>query len=194
MKFAILPLVVVLAASCASDKQPDMAAAETGPRSLSQRLNEGGGYMVDSDGNWVPRNNQRSSFESQGTSPYFKGTNPNQNKSYKAGEYARKSWWGNKDFGSQSYQGDTDGSRFSQSSRHDGQDARESSVGARTTDPYQTGGFQTGSARESTAGNLAKPSDVRTDVRRRVFQEPEIIDWRQQRTLTLEQSRGILGR
>jgi len=194
MRTVILPLVAVLTASCASDKQPDMAAAETGPRPLSQRLNEGNGYMVDSEGNWVPRNNRRSSFESQGASPYFRGTNPNQNKSYKPGEYARKSWWGNKDFGRQSYQGETDGSRFSQSSRHDGQGARESGAGARTPDPYQTGGYQVGSARESAAGNLAKPSDARTDTRRRVFQEPEIIDWRQQRSLTLEQSRGILGR
>lgn len=193
MRTIILPVLAVLAASCASDKQPE-TAAESGSRPLSQRLNEGGGYMVDSEGNWVPRDNRRSSFESQGASPYFKGASRDQDNRYNAGEFTRKSWWGNKDFGRQSFQGETDGSRLRRNSRHDGQGTPETAASARTPDPYQAGGFATGDAREGAAGDLDRPSDTRTDTRRRVFREPDVIDWREQRSLTLEQSRGILGR
>ena len=41
---------------------------------------------------------------------------------------------------------------------------------------------------------MAKPSDAETDVRRRVFDAPDVIDWREQRPLTIQETRGILGR
>ena len=195
MKRAACLLAAVLAASCASDNDAgNTAAASGGPKPLSQRLNESNGYDVDADGNWVPRNNKRSSFESQGASPYFKGSNREQNKQFKTGEYGKRSWWGTKEYGRQSYQGNTDGSRFRQASRLDGTDARENGAAATETGAYQTGTYGTGDAREASTGRLEKPSDAETDIRRRVYQPPEIIDWREQRTLSLEQSRGILGR
>lgn len=187
---AIACLSWLLLASCAKDAKP--AAEAPAHKPLSQRMNETNGYQVDANGNWVPRSDRRSSFESQGESPYFKGDY--RKKDYQAGEYAKKSWWGNKDYGRQSYQGETDGSRFQQSSRLDGQSAREGGRAARTPDPYQTGTYATGSARESEAGGIARPSDAETDVRRRVYQQPDIIDWREQRALSVQQSRGILGR
>ena len=184
--------IALLAASCAKDSGNSSPAPEP-HKSLSQRMNESGGFKQDAGGNWVPRNNKRSSFESEGESPYFKGEYGG--KTYKAGEYAKKSWWGNKDYGRQKYAGDTNGSRFQKSSRFDGQKTRETTRdNARIPDPYQTGNYATAAARESGDGRLAKPSDAETDSRRRSYQEPEIIDWRQQRSITLEQSKGILGR
>jgi len=194
MRNAALFAVLVLASSCAKDGE-STPQAESGPRTMSERLNESNGYTVDAGGNWVPRNNKRSSFESQGESPYFKGANSERDKTYQTGDYAKKAWWGNKDYGHQTYEGNTDGSRFRQSSRLDGQSARETGTTARGSDQnYQTGGYQTGSAREAAASDMAKPSDAETDVRRRVYQQPEIIDWREQRTMSVDQSRGILGR
>ena len=196
MRLALLLPAAVLAVSCASDKESSAppSAAETGTKTLSQRLNESNGYVMDADGNWVPRNNKRSSFESQGSSPYFQGSNPNQKKEYKAGEYSKKSWWGNKDYGRKPYQGETDGSRFQQSSRLDGMSAREAGTAARGTDPYKTGNYATSSAREASTREIARPSDAETDMRRRSYLQPEIIDWRAQRDMSVEQSRGILGR
>jgi hypothetical protein len=186
---AILCLPLLLG-SCAKDHKP--AAPPAAPKPLSQRINETNGYQVDANGNWVPRSDRRSSFESQGESPYFKGDY--RKKNYQAGEYSKKSWWGNKDYGRQSYQGKTDGSRFRQSSRLDGTSARESGSSARTPGPYQTGSYATDDAREAGVTGIAKPSDAETDVRRRVFQQPDIIDWREQRALSVQESRGILGR
>jgi hypothetical protein len=194
VKLVLLLPLAVLVASCADKQSAPASAADTGPKPLSQRLNESNGYEVDSNGNWVPRSNKRSSFEAQGSSAYFQGTNPNEKKEYKAGEYSKKSWWGNKDYGRQPYQGNTDGSRFQQSSRLDGKTAPEAGSAARIPDPYQTGTYATGSAREQSNSSLAKPSDTETDIRRRSFEQPEVIDWREQRSLTLDQSRGILGR
>jgi hypothetical protein len=194
MRFIALAIACCLAASCAKDGGSN-TSADSGTKPLSQRLNESNGFAVDSDGNWVPRNDRRSSFESQGESPYFQGGNSNQGKEYRTGDYARKSWWGNKDYGRSSYQGDTDANHLRQASRLDGQGALESGRTARGGgESYQTGGYRTGDARESSASRLDKPSDAETDVRRRVYQQPEIIDWSEQRKLSLEQSRGILGR
>lgn len=186
----LLPLVL-LAASCASDKGGSTPPAES-HKPLSQRLSESNGYKQDANGNWAPKNDKRSSYESQGTSPYFKGEYGK--KDYKTGAYSKKSWWGNKDYGRQQYAGSTDGSRFQKTSRLDGKGARESGGAAVVPDPYQTDTYATSAAREAGTGKLAKPSDDETDIRRRVYQQPEIIDWREQRTLSLEQSKGILGR
>lgn len=195
MKARTLLLAAILGSSCAKDGQDTGAPVESGPRPLSERLNESNGYTVDADGNWVPRNNRRSSFESQGASPYFKGGNSSQGKEYKTGDYARKSWWGSKEYGRQTWQGNTDGGRFAQKSRFDGKTAGETGTRSNSSDTrYQTSTHATGSARESTARRIDKPSDAETDIRRRVYPQPQIVDWREQRSLSVEQSRGILGR
>jgi hypothetical protein len=188
---SILQLLTLLAASCASDSGKSTPAPEP-QKPLSQRLNESNGYQQDANGSWVPKVDKRSSFESKGESPYFKGEYSG--KTYKAGEYAKKSWWGNKDYGRQSYTGNTDGSRFQTKSLLDGQSARETGSAAKTPGPYKTGAYATSAAREAGKNNLAKPSDAETDSRRRVYPQPEITDWQQQRAITLDQSKGILGR
>jgi hypothetical protein len=181
-----------LAASCATDSGGDSSG--DGFKSLSQRLEESNGYAQDAAGNWVPRQDKRSSYESQGASPYFNSQSNYTQRTYQAGEYSTKSWWGNKDYGRKSYAGDTDGSRFQKSSRQQGQTARETGGSADIADAYQTGAYATSAAREAGTGKIAKPSDAETDIRRRVFPQPAIVDWREQRSLTLEQSKGILGR
>lgn len=191
MKTPLLWLAAaLLAASCA----PDSGSGSTArPRkSLSERLNEDGGYKQDTEGNWVKKGDKRSSFENQGESPYFKGDYAKNN--YKAGEYRKKSWWGNKQYDRQAYAGNTDGSRFQKDSRFDGQGARESGSAAAIPDPYQTGAYATGAAREAGGSQLAKPGNAEIEKRREIYQAPEIIDWREQRNLSVDGTRGILGR
>ena len=60
--------------------------------------------------------------------------------------------------------------------------------------PYETGNYATGAAREAGLNGIAKPSDAVTDRRRKVYKAPDIIDYEQQRALSLEQSKGFLGR
>jgi hypothetical protein len=191
----------LLFASCASDssaRKPQSNAASGGKvRSVDDWLAEttrdnGNGYKRDANGNWVPSSNKRSPYESQGESPYAKGKYAG--KEYKTGEYTKKSWWGNKDYQPKAYDGNTDGSRFMTKSRYDGSGARESGTAAKIPDPYQTGAYATGAALEAGRGPINKPSNAEADRRRELFPEPEVIDWRDQRSLTIEQSKGILGR
>lgn len=186
---SILCLLVLLPVSCASDSG---GAKPEPPKPLSQRINESNGYKQDAEGNWKTQTDKRSSFESQGQSAYFEGDYAK--KQFQTTEYSKKSWWGNKDYGRKSYSGDTDGSRFRQTSRLEGQGAPEAGKSAGTSATYKTDNYATRSAREAGTTRLDRPSDAETAVRRKVYQKPEIIDWEQQRSLSLEQSKGILGR
>jgi hypothetical protein len=186
---ALLPLLL---ASCASDTDKK-AAATPAPshKSLNQRMTESNGYKQDARGNWVPQNDRRSEFESQGESNYAKKDYKKQ--AYKTGDYATKSWWGNKDYGSKKYAGNTDGSRFQTSSNLQGKGAREAGTNAKIPDNYKTGDYATGAAHEAGATPIKKGSNDQIENTRQTFQQPEIVDWREQRKLTMDQSKGILG-
>lgn len=181
-------MVSALLASCASDKSTD----STGYRPFSQRINEQNGYKQDSEGNWSAQSDRRSSFESQGDSPHFSGDY--QKKSYQTSEVAKKSWWGKSEHERKSYAGNTDAGHLKTSSRLQGQGAPEAGNSAQLPGSYETGNYATGAAREADGKMLDRPSDAETDVRRRVFTPPSVIDWKEQRNLSMEQSRGILGR
>ena len=185
---ALLPLLLV---SCASDKGKTTTEAPV-RKTLDERMTEKNGYQQDSSGNWVPQKDKRSSFESKGESNYAK--KDYQKQEYKTGDYAKKSWWGNKDYGSKKYAGNTDGSRFQTRSKLQGKGAREASTQAKLHDPYQTGDYATCAAREAGTAPIKKGSNDQIENRRQTFQPPEIIDWREQRSLTMDQSKGILGR
>ena len=193
MKRPLPLLLTVLMAAATSCSQPVPATASSGaPKRLSERINEKTGFVQDDEGNWKPRIDRRSSFESKGESPYFKGDYAK--KEYKAGEYAKKSWWGTKTYENKAYQGDTDGSRFAKTSRFDGNQARDSGKAAREGGTYETGTYATGQANESGKKRLDHPTDAETDIRRRVFTPPPVVDWESQRNLNLQQTKSILGR
>ena len=149
--------------------------------------------MKDANGNWVPRNNRRSEFENKGQDPNFAGKDF-QKKDYKAGDYAKKSFWGNKEYDHKAYAGNTDGSKFQKSSKLQDKGAREAGTSAAIPDSYKTDTYGTNAAREAGSSPLAKPGNAEIDNRQKVYQQPEIIDWQEQRKLSLDQSRGILGR
>lgn len=197
IRCAILVLLALLPVSCASDSAADKNS-DTGFKPFSQRLAEDqqlkgkDSFKADANGNFVPQQNKRSSFETKGQSAYFQGEYGK--KTYKTGEYSKKSWWGNKEYGRQQYAGNTDGSRFQKNSRFGGQGARESGSAADLPGAYQTDTYATGAARETGTEKLGKPSNAEIENRREVFQQPEVLGWQEQRKLSMEQSRGILGR
>lgn len=190
---AILWLLAWLPASCAThaDKS-DPSSTPPAHKPLSERIEQKNGYKQDASGNWVPVNDQRSSFETKGASPYFQGQA--EKKSYATTEVTKKSWWGTKTYEHQKYAGNTDASRFQKKSPLSTKGAHEAGTAANIPAPYQTGSYATSAARESAQGEIAKPSDTQTDIRRKVYQAPEIIDWKEQRSLSVSQSKGILGR
>lgn len=187
----LLTILVTTVASCSQKVEP--TASSGAPRRLSERINEKSGFVQDDEGNWKPRINRRSSFESQGESPYFKGDYAK--KEYKAAEYTKKSWWGSKTYENKAYQGNTDGSHFAKASRFNDNKARDGSKLAREGgNAYETGDYATGTANETSKKRIDRPSDAETDFRRRVFTPPQVIDWESQRNLNLQQTKSILGR
>lgn len=185
-----------LAGACADKNSDPSKPAPSGHQGLSERLSSGGGYKQDENGQWVPKSDKRSSFESKGDSPYF--NNRLDKKEYNTGDYKeKKSWWGGKDYRTKEYGGNTGESRFQGTeadqnglaARYDGKAARE--TGAFKTNNHRLDGK---SARESGASSVERPLDASVESRRGVYKAPSVIDWREQRSMSMEQSKGILGR
>jgi hypothetical protein len=111
-------------------------------------------------------------------------------------DYDKRSFWGSKDYAKQVYQGETGGGdRFLTQAREGTRGAREGTMMSRENSRgFQASEVAGGEARENRQANLSKPSDAETDVRRRVYPQPEIRNWRTQRGLTVDETRGMLGR
>ena len=186
---ALLP--TFLLASCAADATKKESAAPA-YKSLSERLSESSGYKPDAEGHLKPQSNKRSSLETQGAATGFK--KDYHKKEYKTGDYAKKSWWGSKDYERKSYAGSTDGSRFRKSSGMQDQAARETGSAAEIPAPYQTNSYATRGAREANTPEIARTGNAAIENRKKVFKQPDIIDWKEQRSLSLYQSKTFLGR
>jgi hypothetical protein len=195
-----LPVICLIAlaagflGSCGTSGSGEGAAESSANLApLSQRLNQEQGYVRDSEGNWIPRSNKRSQFESISASGTDRRNNM-ANRRFKANEYQAAEWTRTKSAPPQGYVGDTDGSAFQTTAAAQGQAARQSGDRARIPGAYETGTFGTGSSRENQARRHDRPQDDQTENRRGKFTPPEIIDWRQQRDLSIDQSRSILSR
>ncbi|MFT4175093.1 MAG: hypothetical protein QM627_00420 [Luteolibacter sp.] len=186
----ILPLLGFLA-SCGTESKPTAAPERPG---LEARMNQKNGYTQDANGQWVPQNDKRSSFEQQRQSSHFKGEYGK--KEYKAGEYTKKTWWGgDTSYDKKAYAGNTDGSRFQTENRNSRKSSREATRKANEAgNSYATSDYKTASARETQKANISNTSDAETDVRRRVFDAPSVVDWQSQRQMSIQESRSILGR
>jgi hypothetical protein len=184
--------VCTVLASCAGEQADPSKPAVAERKGLQERLSESGGYKQNEKGEWVPKSDKRSAYDSQGDSPYFKGKVKTER--YKTGEYAKKSWWGSKDYGKKSYEGNTDGSRFRSEARQDGQVARDNGKTARTTDPFKTNTLPSETARESRSPAIDRPTNAAVESQRNTYKAPSVIDWKEQRSMNMDQSKSILGR
>ncbi|MCW1915558.1 hypothetical protein OJ996_18370 [Luteolibacter sp. GHJ8] len=115
-------------------------------------------------------------------------------KEYKAGDFKKKSWWGDKDYAKKVYAGDTDANSLKKESVWGKKNAGEASKLAREAgDSYGTKDYATGRAREEGGDGIRKISDAETDERRRVFTSPDVIPWKAQ-GLTVEDTNRMMGR
>jgi hypothetical protein len=181
--------------SCAKDAPSKESTASPTPaahRTLSERLSESNGYKQDATGNWKPQNDRRSSFETKDKSQF--ASKSYQKSAYKTGDYAKTSWGGSKSYDRKSYTGNTDGSRFKETSKFQHQDAQETTTEADLSKPFQTSEYATQAADEMGKNSVKTSSNSIADKRRKVFIQPRVIDWNEQRRLSLEQSKSLLGR
>lgn len=189
---ALLPVLLLVACGSQSSSESSPAAAESGRKKLSERLGENNGYKQDANGNWVPQVDKRSEYERRGENQNYKKDYSKQ--TYKTGDYAQKSWWGNKSYSRPTYSTQSDGSSFQKTSTLQSRNARETGANANIPSTHQTGSFGTGSARESGATAFKSGTSSSTEDRQRFDEQPEIIDWKQQRGMSMEESKGLLGR
>lgn len=191
-RILVAGVAVVMAACAGKEVDPSTPAPVAEQKSMMDRLSQEGGYRQDSEGNWVPRTDKRSSFDSQRESAYFKG---NVEKSdFRTGEFKKRSWWGNKDFGNEAYAGDTDGSRFQTSANQQGKRSQADGARARTSGAYQTNRLGKKAANEGRNASIGRPLDSGVEARRGTYSAPAVVDWQANRNMSVEQSRGILGR
>jgi hypothetical protein len=179
--------------SCAEEKVDNSKPTEAARPGLQERLSESAGYKQNEKGEWVPKTDKRSSYDSQRDTPYFKDKLDTMER-YKTGDYAKKSWWGSKEYGKKRYEGDTDGSRFQTKARQDGQVARDNGKAARSSDPFKTNTLPRESARESGNPAIDRPTNAYTESQRKTYKAPSVIDWKEQRSMDMDQSKSILGR
>jgi hypothetical protein len=192
---AFFPLTAACAlmVSCAEDKVDHSKPTQAARPGLQERLSENAGYKQNEKGEWVPKIDKRSSYDSQRDTPYFKDKLETMER-YKTGDYAKKSWWGSKEYGKKSYEGNTDGSRFRKQARQDGKVARYDGKAAKTTDPFKTNTLPSKTARESRNPAIDKPKNAYTESQRKTYKAPSVIDWKEQRSMDIDQSKSILGR
>jgi len=187
-------LTAGLLASCgAGGGDGGTANSSTTLAPLSQRLNQEQGYVRDSEGNWLPRSDRRSQYEQRTASGVNQRKDFNTRR-FGANQYQTAEWTRRQSAPPQAYTGETDGSGFQITAAAQDQTARQSGSRARIPDQYQTDNFGAGDSRENNARRHDRPSDDQTENRRDKFTPPEIIDWRQQRDMSVDQSRSMLSR
>lgn len=184
-------MAAVCVIGCATEEVDQATPTVKKEKNIGDFMAQDGGYKQDADGNWVANSDKRSSYDSRRDSS-FRGKLKKE--TYKTGEYAKKSWWGGKEFKSNEYKGNTDGSRFLKNARQDGQVARGSGQGAREGGAYETNTLDNRSAREASTGSVDRGSSAYVESARNSYVAPSIIDWKAQRNISRDQSRSILGR
>ena len=186
-------LALVLVQCAGSSKDEGMAAAESAkPRSMNERFNSRAkqGYYQDSEGNWKVRNDQRSSFESMGRSSM--ANQQYSGKTYQTGDVQKQSWWGDNRYPTQSYAGNTSADQWKTSAAGVDQSARESS----TRSIFSRNKAATNTLERSSALENSKSSGYngRSGAResQNAYDQPDIIDWKQQRSLELKDTKSWL--
>lgn len=143
-------------------------------------------YTVGKDGKPKGQGKDYAGFNRE--NPEFKGKW--EGKEYKAGEYRKKSFWGDKDYVTKVYGGNTDANSLKKNSRFNGESAGEGMMAAREGEQaYRTNNFAAGEARENKKASISRVSDAETDERRRVFTPPSIIP-----RMSVEDTKRMLGR
>jgi hypothetical protein len=184
----------VLLSHCADQSEVEsMAATEASkPRTMNERFNNRSkeGYYQDGEGNWKTNNNKRSSFESVGRASMaqqqYKG------KSYEANRVEKSAWWGNQRYEASRFAGNTSADQYKTAAKGVREDATESgqkSIFSRKSMKTQT--LDTQTARENSQARVLDGSPSARETQQR-YDEPTIIDWKEQRSLDIKDTKSWL--
>jgi len=175
--------------ACAKKRTVTRSQVRADPWGNPERFSVG----KDEAGNPQMKSDLRSAFEGKTsnmiTSEDFSG------KDYTTRSYAKKRWQGNTKFERQQYQGNTDANQYKMEPWFVRKQASAEGKSANFNDQaFVTQGYDKKSANEQNANRIQRPSDAETDVRRRVFPQPDITDWKEQEGLGVKDTNRLLGR
>ena len=186
--FVILGAVVLLEA-CASKQTVTKSQVRNDAWGRPEQFSVG----KDKDGNPVMQSELRSHFE--GKRSTTGSTSDYSGKDYTAQSYAKKRWGGDSSLQRKKYQGNTDANHYKMEPLFVRKQA--SAAGQRADaegKAYASKSYGKSTAREQDKARVKRTSDAETDVRRRVFKEPDIIDWKEQQGLSVKDTNRMLGR
>ncbi len=182
-------LALVFLVSCASKRTVTKSQARVDVWGNPERFSVG----KDEAGNPQMKSDLRSTFE--GKASNMVSNRDFSGKDYTTRSYAKKRWAGSRGIERKKYEGNTDASRYKMEPWFVQKQALAEGQRARANDRvYETGRYSKTTAVEQQGRRLARPSDAETDVRRRVFREPDIIDWKEQQGLGVKDTNKLLGR
>ena len=181
--------VVMLVGACATEQKVTKTQVKKDWRGRPEAFSVG----KDEDGNPVMKSDRRSSLEGKRNTSFagkdFRGED------YTKKSYRKKRWFGNSKYTKKEYQGNTDASSYKREPWYVRQQARAGDQRSRADGKrFAANPFRTGTAREQGASRMTRPSDAETNVRRRVFKQPEITHWKKQKGLSVKDTNRMLGR
>lgn len=192
LRFWLMGVAFSMVLSCAEKPNSSSATSDPAPRTLSQRINEQTGYVQDANGQWKPRVNRRSSFESKGAASF--ANQQFSTKNFQTKTIDKQSWWGNRTIDRKRFDASSATKLVPQESMTFNR-PHEASQNYATTSTVENGRrFATGSAAEQGTRAIEKTTNSAVQHRRDVFSQPEIIDWTPQRQLDINSTKSMLGR
>lgn len=181
--------IATLLGACGSEQTVTKTQVKTDWRGRTEAFSVG----KDKDGNPVMKSDRRSSLE--GKRSNIASSRDFQGRDYTRKSYRKKRWFGSTFFGKKKYQDNTDASRFKSEPWFVKKQAHASGKTAYADGKsYNVNPFGTSAAYEQSRRRIARPSDAETDVRRRVYKEPDITHWKKQQGLSVGDTNRMLGR
>jgi hypothetical protein len=179
---------------CASQESKSMNAAEASkPRSMNERFNGRGkqGYYQDSEGNWKVQNDKRSSFEQVGRSTL--DDRSLRREAYPTEQFEKRSWWGKNNYQKPTYQPESSALARKTTAAAAGQKALEQNQLAKLPDERERQRFATESADSDDQARFRDANDKATE-RDAQDLHPDIMDWKEQRSLQLQDTKSWLNK
>lgn len=184
-----LSLCCALLVSCASEQKVSYGKTKLdGLRKFESDVE----FATNEDGGAVWKNGKRSQFESQSG---FNASTQYKGKSYVKNDFNKESWSQNKSFRQQSYQGNTDGSKYQRSPYFANKSTAEQGQLARSGGKkYVSSNYAAADKQVGRGRQLARPLDAETNVRRRVYVAPPIQVSEGYNGLSVDDANSLLGR
>ncbi len=181
-----------LVLSCAEKNAASSPSNVPARATLSQRINEQTGYVQDANGQWKPRVNRRSSFESQGESSF--ANQPFSTKKFQAPTLKKQSWWGNRTLDRKRFDTPDTSALVPERSLSFNTPQEANQSFATTTSAESGRSFASGVAKEQQHSRIPTRANDFVQKRRQVYPQPAIIDWNAQRQLDINSTKSMLGR